>query len=677
MKKIILVIIALLIILIPSKTYALEDSFKEAEYIPGTYIKKINGGTGRYEQMRVFRRNNDNRVVYCLELWKPLSSNKVLSGYTSGQDSYANLPEWKWQKIVLLSYYGYGYQDHTDIKWYAITQFMIWQVIEDNSTIYFTDTLNGNRIDKYTEEMNELDTLTREHYLEPSFNNMTVEYNREYSMNDRNQVLNKYKIANVYGLTSSIDGNTLNFKVTKNGQTLLRFYKEDEIYSNEPTVYIDNSGQNLLLPGSFNVVVKNIFLTVNKTNLTINKIDSDTLSNTPSGEASLDGVEFSLYDRYHNFVSSSKVDNNGKLIFNDIYCGKYYLKETKAGNGYILNDNEIELNVSTVNNSFDIPNEVIKSKVTVNKYLKYSDGSTELENARFTVLDKNNNEYLSFNTENGTYEFYLPYGTYTLKQISGTKNYKYIEDKEIKVEDTNDIELNLYNEELVVPIEITNIDSESNLPILDSGTIFSIVDQNNKEIKLTTNNEGKTITINLTPGVYKIKEIEVVDGYYLNEEEIELIIDEDNFSYDRKVYNIDIPNTKEKAKLEVSKLIEYYLDDKLINTEKDDNIEIDIYAKDDIYTKDGILNYHKDEKINEKELPYGSYYVNNPTDNKIIAINLDTPNTRRIELLDEIYDYTNTINDVPDTYIEDKVSYLYLILIFSGLILYRGKYGYK
>ena len=45
------------------------------------------------------------------------------------------------ERISLLAYYGYGYEGHSDQKWYAITQVMIWRTTNPESDIYFTDTL--------------------------------------------------------------------------------------------------------------------------------------------------------------------------------------------------------------------------------------------------------------------------------------------------------------------------------------------------------------------------------------------------------------------------------------------------------------------------------------------------------------------------------------------------------
>ena len=49
----------------------------------------------------------------------------------------------QWKKIVLISFYGYGYDNHTEDKWYYITQVMIWRVAEPRSEFHFTNGLEG------------------------------------------------------------------------------------------------------------------------------------------------------------------------------------------------------------------------------------------------------------------------------------------------------------------------------------------------------------------------------------------------------------------------------------------------------------------------------------------------------------------------------------------------------
>ena len=74
MKKLLLFIFIILGFVLPNKVNAIESSFYEGEYLQNFYIKKFknNSSTGKYEQMRVFRRKEDNRVVYCLEIWEEL-----------------------------------------------------------------------------------------------------------------------------------------------------------------------------------------------------------------------------------------------------------------------------------------------------------------------------------------------------------------------------------------------------------------------------------------------------------------------------------------------------------------------------------------------------------------------------------------------------------------------------
>ena len=64
-----------------------------------------------------------------------------------------------WQRVTDLVAFGYLYKDHIDDKWYAITQMMIWETVDKNNSFYFTDTLNGNKVDIYNEEKAEIERL--------------------------------------------------------------------------------------------------------------------------------------------------------------------------------------------------------------------------------------------------------------------------------------------------------------------------------------------------------------------------------------------------------------------------------------------------------------------------------------------------------------------------------------
>ena len=140
-------------------------------WISNEFVNKSKDGKTKYQQMTLIVRKSDNRFLYCIEPGKSIDENKLVTGYDTDLEFHANLTSLQRDRIQLLAYYGYGYKNHTDIKWYVITQFMIWQTNNLGYDIYFTDKLNGNRIDKYVEEMKELDNLVNSHYTIPKFEN--------------------------------------------------------------------------------------------------------------------------------------------------------------------------------------------------------------------------------------------------------------------------------------------------------------------------------------------------------------------------------------------------------------------------------------------------------------------------------------------------------------------------
>ena len=63
----------------------------------------------------------------------------------------------------LIAHYGYGYPNHTDLKWYGVTQYLIWNELGLDD-LYFTDSYYGNRITAYTNEIDEMNSLINNHY---------------------------------------------------------------------------------------------------------------------------------------------------------------------------------------------------------------------------------------------------------------------------------------------------------------------------------------------------------------------------------------------------------------------------------------------------------------------------------------------------------------------------------
>lgn len=706
MKKTLMVLMVLFtLLLIPNiKANALTDSFYVAEYLPNEYIVKINNTAGKYEQMRTFRRKSDNRVVYCLELWEGINENKTLTGYDNNQYNYGNIPYAAWEKIMLISYYGYGYPNHTDKKWIAITQFMLWKVLSPESTLYFTDTLNGKQITKYETEMNEINELIRLHPTPPSFNSQSfdVRYKEDYQIIDENGVLEDYDITSYSTIKADKIYNTLTVN-TNIPSSRVTFAKRGKLYDSNPIVYVDPNGQDLLIAGNFYPIYAYVDYNLPQSTIKVTKLDKDTNNKTPQGDASLIGSTFQLLDKNKEIISSKTISSSSELTFENISYGTYYLKEIKQGTGYLLNNDLITLEVDNDYENINFYNEVVKEKIIFHKYLKnpITNGVTPEKDATFNIYNSKDEIVTTFKTnDNGTYELTLPYGNYTLKQETGTINHKFIEDLAITVSNNDNIqEINLYNEEITSLVKLINTDKNSNLPLLESGAKFKIQKLGTNIETLITNDKGETTPILLSSGKYVVKQLTSIPNYKINESEFVFEINEASIidTDSNNLIEIIIPNEKLKSNIEITKKTEYYLNDILINTQIDNNYNLNIYAKEDLYSKDGIKLYDKDQVVSNN-FYFGNYYIINPSNQNIIDIILNTTNTKKIELLEKKYEYKSNeeptneqveepinetfdeldepinesveiITDVPNTYQSGSYFYLDSSLIIFGFIL--------
>lgn len=113
----------------------------------------------------------------------------------------------------------------------------------------------------------------------------------------------------------------------------------------------------------------------NGTKIIINKKDSET-------GTKLQGTEFELLNDKKEIVYDKLVTNNeGKIIVNGVVPGKYYLKETKAKDGYIKTSDLMEINVK-YNQEFTIT--VNNSKENKPKF-EYTKDSQEVEIKKLPV----------------------------------------------------------------------------------------------------------------------------------------------------------------------------------------------------------------------------------------------------------------------------------------------------
>ena len=475
MKKILLFLTLSFIYLISSTTIvnSSTDSFYEAEYIDNIYMVRYDKSTGTkyYQKARVYRRTNDGKLAYCLQPFKKFnpSDNTYETVTTLPEISSETL-----EKIRDIVGFGYGYSGHTnDLKWYAVTQLMIWQTVEPNSEFYFTDTLNGNRIDKYTKEINSINNLIKSSYQMPSFNNQTFYgiVGKPLTFEDTNNVIGRFSVP--IKDVSVIDNIVT---VTKNSpgcyeDTFTRLYN----YSSPMLFYYNPNSQHLATIGSPNNREAKVRYCFNELKLKIKKIDKDTQTTTSKGEASLKDTVFTLYNENMEKITDLNLDENMEASISssdyDLNYDTYYLKETTSGIGYLPNDELYEIKFTEDNPTIEltIENKVIEKEVTIKKL--YGDGllmQTE-PNITFEIYDKDNNLVKSITTDqNGIAKITLPYGHYKIVQSNTTEGYTMIKPFEIFINDIdkeyyytiNDYKIKEETPKETISIEVPNTSTE-------------------------------------------------------------------------------------------------------------------------------------------------------------------------------------------------------------------------
>ena len=296
----------------------------------------------------------------------------------------------------------------------------------------------------YQNEINELNTLVTLYSTLPSFSEKTYHLIEKstITLEDTNHVLQNYNIKTSY---TSIDNNKLTITGLKEGQYLFTLVRKEETYYRPTIFYISNNSQNLVLKGDLNRVEANIKLIVEKSSIEINKIDKDTESTTPEGEASLDGAIFGLYNDNNELLKEVVIENNKALIENIDY-GNYYLLEEKPGEGYLLNNEKypVEITITDHNKIISIPNEVIKKKYIIHKEYGKEDNLSPETNISFQIKNNQDEIINTITTNNdGNAEIILPYGTYQLIQLNSTKGYSKVDNSilEVKEKDTETIYL--------------------------------------------------------------------------------------------------------------------------------------------------------------------------------------------------------------------------------------------
>lgn len=272
--------------------------------------------------------------------------------------------------------------------------------------------------------------------------------NKNLVLTDTNNVINQYNINN-----HKINNNELQISNLNEGNhniTLSKQYNNN----NQPIIFYQSpNSQTLMKTGNLDTETINLEIQVIKTNIKINKIDSENKNIYPQGESSLNNAIFGLYDENMNLLNQYKIINNIINIEN-IDLGKYYMKEISPGTGYNLNTNTYEINITEndYNKELTIENNVIKKKIIIEKKYGETNYLNNESNIKFEIYNNENNLIQTIITNNnGIAEITLPYGKYTFKQINTTTGYQKIEPFIIEIKDNIEEKIELKDYKIQVP----------------------------------------------------------------------------------------------------------------------------------------------------------------------------------------------------------------------------------
>lgn len=303
-----------------------------------------------------------------------------------------------------------------------------------------------------------------------------------------------------------------------------------------------------VIPEKQNVIVnwnkvtnKTVNNVLKKFNVTVTK--SDVENGSAQGDATLEGAVYGIYNN-GQLIDEYTTDSNGQFTTSYYVCAdNWTIKEISPSKGYLLNKQiyhvgaeaknyKIEYN-STKN---DVTEQVIKGKILIIKHT--DDGQTQIETpekgAKFEVYLKSAGSYsdakeaerdiLTCDADGFAETKSLPYGTYTIHQISGWENREFIKDFDVEItENAKEYKYLINNKEFESYIKMVKKDKSTGKIVTFSNATFSLYKLNEdtnkwEQVKCkvgeeyrttwTTNDKGVACTeTKLKAGKYKLCEI--------------------------------------------------------------------------------------------------------------------------------------------------------------------------
>lgn len=413
------------------------------------------------------------------------------------------------------------------------------------------------------------------------------------------------------------------------------------------------------------------------------KEDSET-GNSAQGDAVFEGAIYGLYAREDinhpdgrsgvlykkdEQVATLTTDKERKASVSNLYLGKYYLKEITPPVGYLLDEEEHDVNcnyegdqVETVKRNTVSKEDVIKQPFQLIKaadndktdadllkgagfsaYLISSltvkdDGSYDFTNATPIVLTEDGKTEMFTDERGYACSIPIPYGRYIVRETTTPHNFMPVDDFIVTVTEnssTPQVWRVLLDDEFKAKLKIVKQDDETKQPVLLANTEFKVYDLDAKKYVeqvttypntvvhksyFTDENGYLILPESLKCGNYRIEEVRAPDGYTQNTQYVEIKVDKntayqmDSVSGDA-IITVTYENHPVKGKLVIHKsgeTLKSFKKDFVYEEASLEGAEFEIYAAEDIFTPD----HQVDEQGNRHVIYAKDTLVKTVTTNK-------------------------------------------------------------
>ena len=502
----------------------------------------------------------DDYIYYCIEpetyMQSRYDGNYKTHVIYKGKDNIINnsrLNEELYKKINLLAYYGYGYKNHLDKKWYGITQTLIWRALRPDMKWSFKESRYGSiNNNLYLKEVSELNNLVNKHYVLPNFTwNNTILVDEVITLNDSNNVLNDYDFTlSNDNIMVEKSGNSLVITGKSEGETTITF-KKNGVVGNSFALFSGITLQDIILRGDIDSVSTSFVINVKKGNITLKKVDGD----TNNYDEKLLGAKYGIYDMDDNLVNTILFDDVLEKSI-ELNYGNYYVKELLAPEGYNidLDKHYFVLDHNNLSVSLTLKDYIIKAQYKIYKRRGGLDEEFVSEGYAKFLITNDSGFKKEIVTDLDGYAFCeIPYGKYLVTQIEGTEGYSFIEPYYIEVKENGEI-IDYLDNIKFSKLVITKKDKDTKEVL--KGVYFSIYDMNDTMVSSgITDLNGVLEISNLKKGKYYIVEDKTLDGYIISLDKIYFDVLDDGLLIEKEITNAKfiMPNTY------VSKDISYFL----------------------------------------------------------------------------------------------------------------------